>query len=315
MAKKGVIHLLSIYKTIDQKVVELDEIQEDCWIHLCKPTEEELTRVMDTLHIDSDLLRAALDEEESSRIDILDGQKLIIVDLPVVERGESVSYSTLPLGIIVCRKYIITVCLKESPVIRDFQRGAVQNIYTQQKTNFLFKLLLRVANHYLISLKQIDKIYNSMEQQLYRSQRNRELLQLLNLEKSLVYFNTSLKANEVTLKKILRGRTITLYEEDQDLLEDVLIEVHQAIEMTNIYSSILTVMMDAFASVINNNLNVTMKTLTIFTVMLTVPNIVFGFYGMNVAGLPLDQFWWFPLVITTVLVGIVGLVLRNRKLF
>ena len=172
-------------------------------------------------------------------------------------------------------------------------------------------MLLQVAKRFLQYLKQIDKIYNYMERQLYKSQRNKELIQLLDLEKSLVYFNTSLKANEVTLEKILRGRIITLYEEDHDLLEDVLIEVRQAIEMANIYSSIISGMMDAFASVISNNLNV----LTSITILLTIPNIFFSFYGMNVANLPLDQFWWFPLALSGVVILVVAIILKKRDLF
>ena len=176
-------------------------------------------------------------------------------------------------------------------------------------------MLLQVAKRFLQYLKQIDKIYNYMERQLYKSQRNKELIQLLDLEKSLVYFNTSLKANEVTLEKILRGRIITLYEEDHDLLEDVLIEVRQAIEMANIYSSIISGMMDAFASVISNNLNVIMKVLTSITILLTIPNIFFSFYGMNVANLPLDQFWWFPLALSGVVILVVAIILKKRDLF
>ena len=267
------------------------------------------------LGIDPGFLRAALDEEETSRIDTEDGQTLIIIDLPSVEQGEAVVYSTLPLGIIVAEKCIITVCLKESSIIRDFQDGLVKNAETQKKTSFILYLLLWVAKRFLQYLKQIDKIYNYMERQLYKSQRNKELIQLLDLEKSLVYFNTSLKANEVTLEKILRGRIITLYEEDHDLLEDVLIEVRQAIEMANIYSSIISGMMDAFASVISNNLNVIMKVLTSLTILLTLPNIIFGFYGMNVANLPLDQFWWFPLVVAVVAIVVVGIVLKIKDLF
>ena len=294
---------------------QMDAFEENCWIHLLHPTEEELQRVIQELGVDSGLLRAALDEEESSRIDSEDGQTLIIIDLPYVEQSDAVTYSTFPLGILMAKKYIITVSLKESFIIEEFQEGLVRNVRTEQKTNFLFRLLLRVANRYLQYLKQIDKLYNHMERQLYRAQRNKELIQLLDLEKSLVYFNTSLKSNEMTLEKILRGRIITLYEEDQDLLEDVLIEVRQAIEMASIYSSIISGMMDAFASVISNNLNVTMKVLTSVTILLTLPNIVFSFYGMNVANLPLDHFWWFPLCFSAVGIIVVALILKKKDLF
>ena len=309
--------MLTIHKTINGQMTKLDKAEDGCWVNLTYPTEDEMSTVTALLGIDPGFLRAALDEEETSRIDTEDGQTLIIIDLPSVEKGDAVVYSTLPLGIIVADKCIITVCLKETPVIRDFQDGLVKNAETQKKTSFILYLLLQVAKRFLQYLKQIDKIYNYMERQLYKSQRNKELIQLLDLEKSLVYFNTSLKANEVTLEKILRGRIITLYEEDHDLLEDVLIEVRQAIEMANIYSSIISGMMDAFASVISNNLNVIMKVLTSITILLTVPNIVFGFYGMNIngSGLPLDQFWWIPLVIAGGLIAVIAVILKKKDLF
>ena len=308
--------MLSIHKTIDKKMTRLDAIQDGCWINLTYPTEDELNTVSEALNVDSGFLRAALDEEETSRIDTEDGQTLIIIDVPAVEKDDAVVYSTIPLGIIVTEKHIITVCLKESSIVKDFQDGLVKNAETQKRTRFILYMLLQVAKRFLQYLKQIDKIYNYMERHLYKSQRNKELIQLLDLEKSLVYFNTSLKANEVTLEKILRGRIITLYEEDHDLLEDVLIEVRQAIEMANIYSSIISGMMDAFASVISYNLNVIMKVLTSITVLLTVPNIIFGFYGMNItAGLPLDQFWWIPLILAILILSIVALILKKHDLF
>ena len=308
--------MLSIHKTIDKKMTRLDAIQDGCWINLTYPTEDELNTVSEALNVDPGFLRAALDEEETSRIDTEDGQTLIIIDVPAVEKDDAVVYSTIPLGIIVTEKHIITVCLKESSIVKDFQDGLVKNAETQKRTRFILYMLLQVAKRFLQYLKQIDKIYNYMERQLYKSQRNKELIQLLDLEKSLVYFNTSLKANEVTLEKILRGRIITLYEEDHDLLEDVLIEVRQAIEMANIYSSIISGMMDAFASVISNNLNVIMKVLTSITVLLTVPNIIFGFYGMNItSGLPLDQFWSIPLILAVAFIVVVALILKRHDLF
>lgn len=308
--------MLSIYKTINGKMTRLDSVQDGCWVNLTYPSEDELNTVAVTLGVEPSFLRAALDEEETSRIDTEDGQTLIIIDVPSVEKDDAVVYSTLPLGIIVTQKHIITVCLKETSILKDFQDGLVRNAETQKRTSFILYMLLQVAKRFLQYLKQIDKIYNYMERQLYKSQRNKELIQLLDLEKSLVYFNTSLKANEVTLEKILRGRIITLYEEDHDLLEDVLIEVRQAIEMANIYSSIISGMMDAFASVISNNLNVIMKVLTSITILLTIPNIIFGFYGMNITtGLPLDHFWWIPLVIAAVIIVIAGVLLKKKDLF
>ncbi len=308
--------MMTIHRTIAGRMVALESIEEGCWINLTHPSEEELKQVTATLNVEPDFLRAALDEEETSRIDMEEGQTLIIIDTPAVEKNDSaVVYSTLPLGIIVTETNIITVSSRENSVIRDFEDGLVKGVSTGKKTSFILHILLRVAKRYLQYLKQIDKIYNRMERQLYKTQRNKELIQLMDLEKSLVYFNTSLKANEVTLEKILRGRIVTLYEEDQDLLEDVLIEIRQAIEMAQIYSSIISSMMEAFASVISNNLNEIMKVLTSITILLTVPNIVFSFYGMNVAGLPLAKFFWVPIVISLVIVGIIAIVLKKKDLF
>ena len=310
--------MLTIHKTVAGKMQKLDTIEDGCWINLTYPTEDEVNSVISALNVEPSFLRAALDEEESSRIDTEDDQTLIIVDMPSVEKVDkegAIVYSTLPLGIIITEKQIITVSLRESPVIRDFQDGLIKGTDTSKKTQFILFILLQVAKRYLQYLKQIDKIYTYMERQLYKSQRNKEIMQLLELEKSLVYFSTSLKANEVTLEKILRGRIVTLYEEDHDLLEDVLIEVRQAIEMANIYSSIISDMMDAFASVISNNLNMIMKVLTSITILLTIPNIIFGFYGVNVVGLPLREFWWFPIVVAVVAMIIVAIILKKKDLF
>ena len=308
--------MLSIHKTVNGKMTPLDAVEDGCWVNLVYPSEDELRTVSAILGVEPTFLRAALDEEETSRIDSEDGQTLIIVDTPAMEQDETgVVYSTLPLGIIVTEKYIVTVCLKETSVVRDLQDGMVKDVRTQQRTRFILNILLLVAKRFLKYLKQIDKTYNHMERQLSKSQRNKDLMQLMDLQKSLVYFNTSLKANEVTLEKILRGRIVTLYEEDHDLLEDVLIEIRQAIEMAQIYSSIISSMMDSFSSIISNNLNVIMKVLTSITVLLTIPNIVFGFYGMNVKGLPFDQYFWPPIAIAVVIVAVVAIWLKKKDLF
>ena len=307
--------MLTIHKTVEGKMTQLSSVTDGCWVNLINPSEDELKTVAATLAVEPAFLRAALDEEETSRIDKEDGSTLIIVDTPAMEQDETgVVYSTLPMGIIVTDKHIITVCLKETSVVRDLQNGVVRDVQTGQRTRFILNILLLVAKRYLNYLKQIDKTYNHMERQLYKSQRNKELIQLLDLEKSLVYFNTSLKANEVTLEKILRGRIVTLYEEDHDLLEDVLIEVRQAIEMAQIYSDIISGMMDAFASVISNNLNVIMKLLASVTILMTVPNIVFSFYGMNVGVLPFAGSFWPPLLISVAIIVAAGVILKKNDL-
>ncbi|MEG0754247.1 MAG: magnesium transporter CorA family protein, partial [Angelakisella sp.] len=223
---------------------------------------------------------------------------------------------TMPMGIILTPNYVITIALRSHQVITEIAEGKVKNISTHLRTRFLLALLLRIATRYLTYLKQIDKISSNTERQLHKSMRNKELIQLLGLEKSLVYFSTSLKGNEITLEKILRGRIIKLYDEDQDILEDVLIEVKQAIEMCNIYSSILSGMMDAFASIISNNLNIVMKVLTSLTIVMAIPTIVSSFYGMNIGtGMPFDQFWWFPVALSAVISLIVALILVKKGMF
>ncbi|MDR1117185.1 MAG: magnesium transporter CorA family protein [Oscillospiraceae bacterium] len=291
----------------------IDGFEKGAWVDMIDPDESELREVSAKLDIDIKLLKAALDEEETSHIETEDGKTLIIIDIPYVEK-ETTRYSTIPLGIVVTESNIVTVCLKNCPVLKEFSDGIVRNVATNMKTRFIFTLLLRVAGAYLQHLRQIDKASGIIEKQLYKSQRNEELIQLLDLEKSLVFFSTSLKSNKATLEKLLRGKHIQIYEDDKDLLEDVLIEVHQAIEMADIYSSILSGTMDAFASVISNNLNVTMKMLTSLTIIITIPNIIFGFYGMNVAGLPFSNSW-FPLLISAAVMGVASLVLHKRKLF
>ena len=185
--------MLTIHKTVDGRMTQLSAVTDGCWVNLINPSEDELRTVAATLAVEPSFLRAALDEEETSRIDKEDGSTLIIIDTPAMETDETgVVYSTLPMGIIVTEKHIITVCLKETSVVRDLQAGAVRDVRTEQRTRFILNILLLVAKRYLNYLKQIDKTYNHMERQLYKSQRNKELIQLLDLEKSLVYFNTSL---------------------------------------------------------------------------------------------------------------------------
>lgn len=224
------------------------------------------------------------------------------------------SYSTLPIGILVTKTNVITVCLRENPIISEFSEGVVKGVQTELRTQFVLRIMLRVATRYLQFLKQIDKLSSSLEKQLRKSMKNKELIQLLDVQKSLVYFSTSLKADETTLEKLMRGRYIKLYEEDQDLLEDVLIEIKQAIEMSSIYLNILSGTMDAFASVISNNLNIVMKVLASVTIVISIPNIIAGFYGMNVDGLPLNQFWWFPIVVALGLMGAVTWFLHKKDM-
>ena len=280
--------MLNIYKTINDELVTIDHFEAGIWVNLVNPDEEELMKVGNSLSIDSEYLRAALDDEERARIDHDNDQFLIIVDIPVIDKdGNSNLYSTIPLGIILLKEYIVTVCLKESTVIKDFEKKRVKSFLTQFKTRFVFQILYRNAVQYLQYLKYIDKASSRIERDLHKSMKNKELIQLLKLEKSLVYFSTSLKSNEVVLEKLLRHDGIKKYPDDTELLEDVIIENKQAIEMSNIYSSILTGIMGAYASVISNNVSIVMKFLASVTILMAIPTMVASFFGMNVP-LPLE---------------------------
>ena len=252
--------MIAYYKTVNGRVRPREEFEEGCWVNVGNPDEREINSLIHQFSLEQDFIRAALDEEESSRIEAEDGNTLIILDAPVAERQkDEVSYYTLPLGILVTPSCVITVSLRENAILSEFAEGVVKGVQTNLKTQFVLRLMLRVAQRFLQFLKQIDKLSSSLEKQLRKSMKNKELINLLDVEKSLVYFSTSLKSDETTLEKLMRGKYIKLYEDDQDLLEDVLIEIKQSIEMSSIYLNILSGTMDAFASVISNNLNIVMK--------------------------------------------------------
>ncbi len=300
--------MLNILKSAPDGLERIQDYEAGAWIDLIGPTEEELVQVSEALAIPLPFLEGPLDREEKSRIDIEDDLDLVhvIVDIPVVERvaGDQ-GYDTIPLGILLHPDFVVTTCLQPNPILGDFQRGTVRGFATFKKTRFLLQILQRVSDFYLRYLKRIDRETDKLERELRESQKNEELFDLLTLGKALVYFSTSLRSNDVVLHKIVRTKEIRMYEEDQELLEDVMVENKQAIEMAWIYSNILSSMMDAFASVISNNLNIVMKLLTSITIILALPTMVASFYGMNVA-LPLMHdsraFVWvlvFSIVIST----------------
>lgn len=290
--------MIKIYKTNGASLDKIDRIENGCWVNIVNPTEEELQNIAAESGMLNEFLKAPLDEEETSRIEVDEGQVFIIVDIPVVERQDnSVLFVTIPLGIIFTDNIIATVCLKENRVLEDFERNHVKQFFTFKKTRFILQVLYRIATYYLIYLRQIDKISSRIEKELHKSMKNKELIQLLALEKSLVYFSTSLKSNEITLEKMLKLDHVKSYPEDADILDDVIIENKQAIEMANIYSSILSGTMDAFASVISNNLNIVMKLLASITIVMAIPTMIASFFGMNVM-LPLQNNpYGFPIVI------------------
>jgi magnesium transporter len=284
--------MLQIYRTIDEggkpRITTADRFGPGIWVSMVAPTPEEIAQVTETLAIPSDYVRAALDEEERPRIDTENGCSLIVIDIPIPDTRETILYTTIPLGIIVTGDTIITVCLTENAIVDDFVTGRVRGFYTFKKTRFVLQILFRNASYFLQYLRQIERISDRLGAELHKSLRNRELIQLMNLKKSLVYFSTSLRSNALVLDKILKFQPLRMYPDDTDLLEDVIIENRQAIEMANIYSTILTETMDAFASIISNNFNGILKFLTAVTIILAVPTMIASFFGMNVP-VPLEN--------------------------
>ncbi|CAH2212464.1 magnesium transporter CorA family protein [Tepidibacter aestuarii] len=310
--------MIRVYKTIDEKLVKLDNIERDTWVNLTNPTQEEINKVCDMFNIECDHIKAALDEEESSRIETEENYTVILVDLPIIEKEkDSEFYATIPLGVILSKEYIVTICIRETSILNDFFTGKVKGFSTFKKTRFILQVLYKNATLYLQCLRHIDRKSNQIEKELHKSTENKKIFQLLSLEKSLVYFTTSLRANEIVLEKMLRLENIKQYAEDKELLQDVIIENKQAIEMANIYSNILSSMMDAFSSIISNNLNIVMKFLTSVTIVMSIPTIVASFYGMNV-NIPLSQnphAFSIVLFISFFLSSIIAAIMAKKKMF
>lgn len=311
--------MLMYYKTNEKGELErLSRPEKGCWINVWEPTAAELTLLQDKIGVVPEFIRASLDEEETSYIDQDEEreQVLVIADYPVKEEetaSEVLSYSTLPLGIVFMPGYVVTISSAHSSTIQEMEQGKIK-VNTIQKTRLLLLILLSISQKFLYCLRQIDRMSTQTEKHLYDHMDNKFLIRMLQLDKSLIYFSTSLKADELTLHKIMRGRQIKLYPDDTDLLEDVIIEIRQAVEMCDIYSNINARTMDGFSNVLSNNMNNIMKELTIITIVMSIPNMVYGFYGMNVEGLPFP-FMWFPFLLSLVLCVLTWLYFqRNHRL-
>lgn len=295
--------MMKIYNTNLEtlKMEEISEFKKGSWINLVNPSDNEIEEVCECLNIEKDTILYAMDSEEKPRIEINDDYNtiLFIIDIPIVEKNEgSIEYTTMPIGLIVVRDdFFITVSLKKNKIIEEFEKGKIKNFATYKKSRFILQILYLNALYFLDYLKRINKETEIAEYVLKKSMQNKELLKMLSLEKSLVYFTTSLKSNEIIMEKTMKGRIIKLYEDDEDILEDAIIENRQSIEMAKIYSDILTGSMEAYASIISNNLNGVMKFLTSITIVLAIPTMISSFLGMNV-NVPLqNSTWGFPIMV------------------
>ncbi len=301
---------------------EIEAFEPGAWINLVNPSQEESLKISEQFDIDITDLRAPLDVEETSRISVEDEYTLIIVDVPTYEERNNKSYYvTIPLGIIVTENAVITTCLQELPLFGNFFSRRIKNFYTFMKTRFVFQLLYRNAELFLTALRSIDRQSDKIEAELEGATRNEQLIDMMELEKSIVYLKASLKFNERIVKKLSSSTSsLKKYIEDEDLLEDTLIETQQAIEMAGIYENVLNAMTETTASIINNNQNTIMKTLALVTMALDFPTVIFSAYGMNFQNnwLPLNNLnhaFWYIVLIATLLSSIVVVYFFRKKWF
>lgn len=283
--------MLKITKTLNDRLLELDEknIESGSWISLIKPTAEELIITERLTQAPRDFVRSALDPEESSRIEIEDDHILILINVPVDHEEKSGEYDTIPLGIIVTPDFFVTICQEHNDIFKNFTENRYRYFSTYKRTRFLFQLLYHSAFLFLKDLRQMSRRSDKIEQDLRKSMKNEELFQLLDLQKGLTYYSMSLRSNRVVVERLLRlcsnaqvKHLIKIREEDEELLDDVRVEYDQSIEMAQIQTVVLAGMMDAFASVISNNLNMVMKFLASVTIVMAIPTMIASFFGMNV---------------------------------
>jgi len=275
--------MLNIYKNTPEGLQTLENPTNGCWIKATNPNPEEIEKLQNW-EIEPELITYSLDQDEMARVERDEGYTLILLRIPHFQ-GEThdIPYSTIPMGIIIKDNLIVTICRHESQITNILTNGKYRGFKTAKRYRFVLYVLLETATRYLTYLREINRSVDHVEDQLQKSTRNRELLELLKYQKSLVYFTTALHSNEVMMERLQRMRIFNQYDEDEDLLEDVITENQQAIQMTNINAEILSGMMDAFASIISNNLNAVMKVLATLTIVVSLPTLVASFYGMNVS--------------------------------
>lgn len=321
--------MIRIFATLNELLREVENITEtkSPWIYMENPTDFEIEQVIALTGLCPDFIRAALDEEEQPRLDYEEGQMLVIINVPV-KRGD-IRFDTIPLGIIISDNYLVTVCLERNEAVDTLVANRLRGLHTAKRSRFLLQTLYVTANQYLKYLRLIERKKDSIEAALMRSMKNKELIDLLTLSKGLIYFTTSLRSNQVVMDRLLRSQLkknavdnefstiLRLFPDDEDLLEDVIIENKQAIEMGDVYSSTLNSTMDAFASVISNNLNIVMKFLTSVTIVMAIPTIVASLYGMNVALPGQNAPWAFSCIIAIsfVISGGAAWALARRRMF
>ena len=306
--------MIKIFKTFGG-YTEISKVEKDCWINVTQPTAEEIQQLSDKFNLPADILRDVLDTDERPRLEFDDDWSLVIMRIPVKSEFNGIPFHTVPLGIYMTDRFTMTLCLHDNEILPFAEPSPFREQYRQitDSFNFILRLFVRSGTTYLRYLKEINQQTAVLEHDLEKSIKNSELSKLLKMEKCLVYFITSIKANEIVLAKLRNSKKITS-EINEDLLEDAMIENKQALEMAQIYSDIQSGMMDAFASVISNNLNVVMKQLTLISIILMIPTLIASFVGMNVPNAMENAGWAMPaIVVFSLLLSITGVVLFNKK--
>jgi len=266
-----------------ESLVKLEQIEPKSWIDLINPTNEEIEMVAEKTKVMKDYLKAALDEDERPRFDTENDEILIILRVPYeIENASPSKVKTMPIGIIIKGDYIITTRLFDTNVINDFHESKIKSFFTSKKTRFLIQILSRTNYYFLKNLDKIENEIDKIEKKLVRSLKNQEVFLLFELQKMLIYFNSAIIANGHVFEHISKGKVIELYKEDDELLDDIIVENRQCLDMASNYSNILSSTLDAYTSVISNNLNDVMKFLTALTIILSIPTIIASIYGMNV---------------------------------
>ena len=297
---------------------EIDAIRNGAWIELTDPTHEEAQKIASKLKIDIEDLLSAIDPEEKNRIELQEGYTLILVDIPAIEvRHGQRSYTTIPLGIILTQDEIVTVCSEVTPILSQFERDQVRDFSTKKKLRFVYQILLRTSIVYQKALQLIDRRRGEIEERIDKVESEEDLIRLHELETTLVYFATSLRGNGNVLDRLTRYKRLQQFPEDRELLDDVIVENKQAIEMTTIYKDIIDSTRELLSNVLDSRLNNVMKRLTSITLILAVPTMISGMYGMNVDSR------WMPLagtvhgfgiiILITLIISILLMFLLHRK--
>ncbi len=317
--------MITYSKMVEGVVRHIAEPEPGCWVDVVGPDDRERRVLLDELGIVPEFLRSALDEEESAHVDIDEDarQRMVIVDCPVVDSHslpddpETVQYKTQPLAVIFLqdKDIAVSVGLHPNPMVQSVVGEGCHPDDGGGLTRVFLLVLLKAAQLYPGYLNGIVRQYVRTDARLRRSMNNAELIDLLDIQKSLVYFSTSLSSEKPVLDRLSSGKVLELDDDDREVLDDVVVEIAQATEMCRIYTDIVANTMGAYGNVISNNLNSVMKALAIITVIMTIPNIVFGFYGMNTTWLPLSSSWVYPLVMAVLACAVTLFVCIKAKVF